>query len=60
MEQKIWYCTEDYFIFPDEASAREGYKQWLRENTCEEDFDEDNFREYYKEITFEEYNKECC
>lgn len=60
MEQKIWYCTEDGFIFPDEASAREGYKQWLRENTCEEDFEEDTFRECYKEITFAEYNKKWC
>lgn len=57
MNQTIWYCMEDEFIFPDEASAREGYRQWLRENTNEDDFDEEIFNECYKEITFEEYNK---
>lgn len=59
MEQKIWYCTEDGTIYPDENAAREGYKIWLKENTGE-DFDEELFHDFYKETTFAEYNKECC
>lgn len=57
MNQTIWYCTEDEYIFPDENAAREGYLQWLRENLNEDNFDEETFHECYKEITFEEYNR---
>lgn len=58
MNQKIWYCTEDGYIFPNETAAREGYKLWLKENMDEDDFDEEIFRACYKEITFAEYNEE--
>ena len=54
MEQKIWYCTEDGFIFPDENAAREGYKKWCQKYN--EPFDEEIFRACYLEITFKEFN----
>lgn len=55
MNQTIWYCAEDNFIFPDEKAAREGYKKWCQNNG--EYFDEEIFHDCYKEITFEEFNK---
>lgn len=57
MNRILWYCTEDGTIYPDEATAREGYKKWLVENVSEDDYDEDIFRTCYLPITFEKYNE---
>ena len=59
MNEKIWYCTEDGAIFPNQSMALKGYCDWLKENSIngEKDFDIEIFNECYKEITFEEYNK---
>ena len=55
MNQTIWYCSEDEFIFPDEEAAREGYRKWCQE--YDEEFDEEIFRACYQEVTFEEFNE---
>lgn len=57
MNRTIWYCTEDSTIYPDETTAREGYKKFLVENMCEDNYNEDIFKLCYRPITFEEYNE---
>lgn len=54
MEQKIWYCSDDDCIFPDENTARECYKKWCQ--FFDEPFDEEIFLACYCEITFDEFN----
>lgn len=55
MNETIWVSTEDYMIFPNEEEARKGYAQWCEENN--EFFDEEVFRDFYREVTFDFYNR---
>lgn len=57
MNRILWYCTEDGTIYPDETTAREGYKEWLIENASEYNYDEDIFKTCYRPITFRAYNQ---
>ena len=55
MSETIWLSTEDGMIFPNEEAARKGYQQWCKE--CGEKFDEETFRDFYIEVTFDFYNR---
>ena len=55
MNETIWLSTEDGYIFPNEEEARKDYTQW-----CEimgETFSEEMFQDWYKEVTFDYYNR---
>lgn len=55
MNEKIWFSTEDGYIFPNEEAAREGYARWCVD--VGETFSEEIFKECYIEITFDDYNR---
>ena len=59
MKEKIWYCTEDFTIYPTEKDARKGYIEWLVKNTKDgkKNYSEEIFRECYREISFKEFNE---
>lgn len=57
MDEVIWYCTEDYCIFPNEEEARKGYQAYC--DYTGEEYSEMVFRNCYKATTFLEFNKEC-
>ena len=55
MNETIWLSTEDGYIFPNEEEARKGYVQWCED--LGEAYDEEIFKKYYKEMTFDYYNR---
>ena len=55
MNETIWLSIEDGMIFPNEEEARKGYAQWCED--VGETFSEEIFKKYYKEMTFEYYNR---
>ena len=59
MKEKIWYCTEDFTIYPTEKDARKGYIEWLVKNTKDgkKNYSEEIFCKCYKEISFKKFNE---
>lgn len=55
MNETLWISTADGYIFPNEEEARKSYAQWCKD--FGPTFDEEVFRKYYKEVTFEYYNR---